>query len=248
MIDLQAVWALTWRDLRRASRDRRRAAAEIVRPAMFLLLLGQGLKASGAQAPGIDYQQFMFAGVLALTITFAALVQGVTILWDREFGFLKEVLVAPISRATIVVGKIVAGATVSVAYGALTLVFAPVVSVRLTVGSVVSLLAVFMLLAVAITALGMILAMIMKTLEGFSVVFSFVNLPLTFLSGGMFPMDGVPTWMTRLIHANPVTYGVDLMRHALGQPTSFDAVTDVAVGVAFAGVMITLVMVLFRRE
>src|SRR5215813_5094536 len=127
MHELEAIWALTWRDLRRFSRDRSQILGAIARPLLWLLLMGKGLRAAVPEVHGIDYQHFIYAGAIAMTVLFSGMFQSVTIIWDREFGFLKEVLVAPISRSTIVLGKTLAGAAVTFVQGLIALAFAPVV-------------------------------------------------------------------------------------------------------------------------
>ena len=248
MNQLEAMWALTWRDLVRFLRDRSQVLGAIARPVLWLVLMGQGLGASVRAVGGLDYQHFVFAGAIAMAVLFGGMFQGVTIIWDREFGFLKEVLVAPISRVTIVLGKTLSGTAVTVVQGCLTLLFAAVVRVHLDAASLAALLGVIVLLSLGMTAMGVVVATRMRTFEGFGVISNFVIMPLYFLSGGIFPVERLPTWMAILVRANPVTYGVDLMRHALVQPAVFAVHTDVAVLVGFAAAMVALALAWFRRE
>jgi ABC-2 type transport system permease protein len=183
-----------------------------------------------------------------MAVLFGGMFQGVTIIWDREFGFLKEVLVAPISRVTIVLGKTLSGTVVTVVQGCLTLLFAPVVGLHLAPASLLALLGIIVLLSLGMTAMGVVVATRMQTFEGFGVISNFVILPLYFLSGGVFPVDRLPTWMAILVRLNPVTYGVDLMRHALVQPAAFAVGLDLLVLIGFAVAMVALALVWFRRE
>jgi ABC-2 type transport system permease protein len=245
---LEALWALTWRDLRRFSRDTNQILGAVARPLLWIVLMGKGLHAALPSVNGIDYEHFVYAGAIAMSVLFSGMFQSISIIWDREFGFLKEVLVAPIGRATIVFGKVLAGAAVTFVQGALVVGFAPIVSIHLGVSAIAELLAVIALLSLAVTALGVVIATRMQTFEGFGVISNFVVLPLYFLSGGVFPITNLPPWMTVLVHLNPMTYGVDLMRRALDQPTTFPLGVDLAVVTGFGVAMFALALVLFRRE
>ncbi|HVY46457.1 MAG TPA: ABC transporter permease [Minicystis sp.] len=245
--ELESIWALMWRDLVRFSRDRNQVLGAIARPLLWLLLMGKGLRAALPQVDGLDYQAFVFAGALAMTTLFSGTFQGVTIIWDREFGFLKEVLVAPIARTTIVLGKVLSGASVTFFTGIATIVFAPLVHVHLSVGSVAALAGVLALWSIAVTALGVVIATRMETFEGFGVISNFVILPLYFLSGGVFPVEHLPGWMAVLVRVNPTTYAVDLMRHALGQPAAFPLALGVLVLAGFTAAMVVLSLALFKR-
>jgi ABC-2 type transport system permease protein len=245
--ELEAIWALTWRDLRRFARDRGQILGAFARPVLWLLFMGKGLR-SAVHAGGVDYQHFVFAGAIAMTVLFAGMFQSVSIIWDREFGFLKEVLVAPVRRSSIVLGKVLAGASVTFVQGLMTVAFAPFVDIHPSLGGALALLGVIALLSIAMTALGVVIATRMQTFEGFGVISNFVVLPLYFLSGGVFPIEGLPRWMSVLVHVNPVTYAVDLMRGALDQPMHFATALDLGVLGGFGAVMLALSFALFRRE
>ncbi|HJZ87934.1 MAG TPA: ABC transporter permease [Polyangia bacterium] len=248
MHELEAIWALTWRDLKRFSRDRSQILGALARPLLWLVFMGKGLRAAVPVVAGVDYQHFIYAGAIAMTVLFSGMFQSVTIIWDREFGFLKEVLVAPISRPAIVLGKTLSGAAVTFVQGLMAAAFAPLVAVRLGPLDALALAGVIALLSLAITGLGVVIATRMETFEGFGVISNFVVLPLYFLSGGVFPIENLPGWMALLVHANPVTYGVDLMRRVIGQPAVFSTGLDVAVVCGFGAAMVGLALLMFRRE
>jgi ABC-2 type transport system permease protein len=248
MNELEAIWALTWRDLVRFVRARSQVLGSLARPMLWLVFMGKGLGSSVPMVGGVGYQHFVFAGAIAMAVLFGGMFQGVTIIWDREFGFLKEVLVAPISRVTIVLGKTFSGTAVTVVQGCLTLLFAPLVGIHIGLFSLLTLLAVIVLLSLGMAAMGVVLATRISSFEGFGVISNFVILPLYFLSGGVFPIERLPGWMAVLVRLNPVTYGVDLMRHALAQPAVFAAGIDVAVLAGFAALMVVLALAWFRRE
>jgi ABC-2 type transport system permease protein len=246
--DLAAIVALTRRDLLRFSRDRSQLLGALGRPAIWMLLFATGLHHAftGVDAR-IGYKQFAYAGAIAMTILFGGMFQGVTIVWDREFGMLRAVLVAPVSRTAIVVGKTVAGACVTLLQGLAAAAFAPLVDVHFGPVDALRLLLAMATMSVAVTALGVTVGSRMRTFEGFGVISNFVVLPLYFLSGGVFPPEGLPPWMRVLVMANPVSYGVDLMRAAIGQPHAFSAALDVAVLAAFAAGMCGAALTAFRR-
>jgi ABC-2 type transport system permease protein len=246
--DLAAVAALTRRDLLRFSRDRSQMLGAVGRPAIWMLLFGSGLhQAFTGQDARIGYRQFVYAGAISMTLLFGGMFQGVTIVWDREFGMLRAVLVAPVSRAAIVVGKTVAGASVTLLQGLVAAAFAPLVDVHFGPLQALRLLGAMALMALAVTALGVTAGSRMRTFEGFGVISNFVVLPLYFLSGGVFPTAGLPPWMRLLVMANPVSYGVDLMRAAIEQPHTFSVGLDVGVQVGFAAAMCGAALTAFRR-
>jgi ABC-2 type transport system permease protein len=248
--DLAAVWALTKRDLVRFSRDRSQILGALGRPAIWMILFGSGLHHSmgATMTHGVDYQQFVYTGAITMTILFGGMFQGVTIVWDREFGMLREVLVAPVSRAAIALGKTCGGAAVTLVQGLVAAVFAPLVGVSMGVGDGLKLLGAMGVLSLGVTALGVAVGSRMRTFEGFGVISNFVILPLYFLSGGVFPPEGLPGWMRTLVLVNPITYGVDMMRAAIGQPHSFPAGLDAALLGSFALVMCAMAFAAFRRD
>lgn len=248
--DLAAIFALTKRDLIRFARDRSQIAGALGRPAIWMILFGGGLHHAmhGMIDSGVSYRQFVYPGAIAMTILFGGMFQGVTIVWDREFGMLREVLVAPVSRTAIALGKTCGGATVTLVQGLVAASFAPLVGVVLDAGDVVKLLLAMGVLSLGVTALGIAVGSRMRTFEGFGVISNFVILPLYFLSGGVFPREGLPAWMGTLVLLNPVTYGVDLMRAAIGQPHPFSAALDGSLLAGFAIAMCALAFTSFRRN
>jgi len=248
--DLAAIWALAKRDLVRFRRDRSQISGALGRPAIWMILFGSGLDGAmrGSMMHGVDYKQFVYSGAITMTILFGGMFQGVTIVWDREFGMLREVLVAPVSRAAIALGKTLGGAAVTFLQGTLAAAFAPLVGVSLGVGECLRLAVAMALLSLGVTALGIAVGSRMKTFEGFGVISNFVILPLYFLSGGVFPAQGLPGWMKTLVAVNPITYGVDMMRAAIGQPCAYSPGLDALLLCSFAVVMCGLAFAAFRRD
>ena len=232
--DVRAV-AMVWRrELMRFSRNRLRIVTSLVQPILFLFVLGTGLSSlmgRGLGAGGADFRTFMFPGVVAMTVLFTAIFSSVSIVWDREFGFLREMLVAPVRRGALVVGKCAGGATVATLQALIMLALAGAVHVPYAPSLVFTLVGEMVLAAVMITALGTALASRMAQVESFQVVMQFVVLPLFFLSGALFPLRALPTWLAALTKFDPLAYVVDPMRKAV-----FDHVrTSPALRALFAG-------------
>ena len=206
---LRAVYIIWYRDLLRFWRDRARIVASLAQPLLFLLIFGTGLSsaiAGSGQATGpVDYVQFMFPGIIGMAVLFAAVFGAMSIVWDREFGFLKEVLVAPIDRSAVAIGKSLGGATQAMIQGLILLVLAPLVGVKLTIESVLLLVPFVFLLAFALSAMGVALASRMKSMQGFQIVMNFLMMPMFFLSGALFPLGNLPTWLAVLTRLNPAT-------------------------------------------
>jgi ABC-2 type transport system permease protein len=160
----------------------------------------------------LKFEQFMFPGILAMAVLFTAIFAAVSIVWDREFGFLKEVMVAPVSRVAVALGKLAGGSTVAMFQGSLVLLFAPLLGIKLSLDQALILIGLMLLLALVMSALGILVAARQRSMEGFQVIMNFIMLPMFFLSGAFFPLNGVPIWMEVLAKINPVTYGVDPLR------------------------------------
>ena len=220
---LRAIYIIWYRDLLRFWRDRARIVASLAQPLLFLLIFGTGLSsaiAASGQATGpVDYIQFMFPGIIGMAVLFAAVFGAMSIVWDREFGFLKEVLVAPIDRSAVAIGKSLGGATQAMIQGLILLVLAPLVGVKLTIESVLLLVPFVFLLAFALSAMGVALASRMKSMQGFQIVMNFLMMPMFFLSGALFPLANLPAWLTVLTRLNPATYGIDPIRRIVLAPT-----------------------------
>ncbi|MGH2348282.1 MAG: ABC transporter permease [bacterium] len=213
--EVVAAYAVWLRDLTRFASERVRIVGAMAQPLIYLVVMGTGFGATfraAAIPQGFSYKAFMFPGILGMTVLFTSLFAAISVIWDREFGFLKEILVAPVSRASIVFGKALGGATVASAQGTLLLLLAPLVGITLGWTQVAQLAVVMFLMAFALTSLGLAIASRMTSMEGFQVVLNFLIVPMWLLSGAFFPLRGVPDWMATLMRADPLTYGVDALR------------------------------------
>lgn len=215
--DLKGVYTIWYRDVTRFRRDRVRIVGSLGMPLLFLFVFGGGLAPamSGLGGGGVDFRQFMFPGILGMTVLFTSIFSAVSIVWDREFGFLKEVMVAPVSRAAVALGKVAGGSTVALFQGMIVLLLAPLIGIRLTVDQLLILVGLMLLLAVVMTSFGILIASRQRTMEGFQMIMQFLMMPMFFLSGAFFPLRGVPLWMEWLGRIDPVTYGVDPLRQVV---------------------------------
>ncbi|WP_287266466.1 ABC transporter permease [Thermogemmatispora sp.] len=223
--NLNTIVIIWYREVLRFVRDWIRIITSLAQPLMFLFIFGSGLSSSlnvvGSQAnlppgtPTLDFRTFLFPGVLSMAVLFTSIFSAISIVWDREFGFLREMLVAPISRTSLVLGKALGGSTIAMLQGTIMLIFAPLVGVNLSVGLVVKLMLEMLLLAFSLTSLGIVIASRMKSMEGFQMIMQFFLMPMFFLSGALFPLRNLPGWLAFLTKINPVTYGVDPLRQAV---------------------------------
>ncbi len=216
----KAIYANWYRETLRFVRDRSRWIGTLSQPMLYLLLVGYGIAGSmsfraAPEGVQIDYVAFMYPGIIGMATLFTAIFSAVGIIWDREFGFLKEVLVAPVPRWAAAAGKALGIATIVSVQTAGLLLLAPLAHVPLSVGGVVKTLFVAALTGFALGCLGMAIASRMQTFEGFQLVMNGVTLPMFFLSGALYPLKGLPGWLATLAHLDPLTYGVDALRHAV---------------------------------
>ena len=261
MNNLLGVYTIWYRDILRFWHDKMRLAGAITFPILFLFVFGSGLSARmGMLGSGVDFTQFIFPGVIGMSVLMSSFMAGVSVVWDREFGFLKEVLVAPISRISVALGKALGATTIALLQGIIILLLAPLINVSLSVWTVLSLLPLMALLAVSMGSLGILLASRIRSMEAFQAVMQMLMFPMVFLSGVFFPMQDLPSWMSIVVRINPATYGIAPIRQVvLGtSPDSPFAITlfghtmsiwdNVAVLAAFGAIMIVLAMWSFGSQ
>jgi ABC-2 type transport system permease protein len=215
--DLRAVSIVWRRELIRFKSDRLRAITALVQPVLFLFVLGTGLSrlAGRGMPPGIDYRTFIYPGVLAMSVLFTAIFSAASIVWDREFGFLREMLVAPVHRWAIVVGKCLGGATVATWQGIVFLILAGFAHVPYNPMLLLTLIGELLLLSFTLTAFGVMMAARIKQIQAFMALTQMFVMPLFFLSGALYPLSGLPGWLTVLTRIDPLTYIVSPMRHTV---------------------------------
>jgi ABC-2 type transport system permease protein len=251
-LDWEATYGIWRRDLKKFFREKSRLWGGIARPILWLIILGSSLKpaiSSGSLGnTGIDYTQYIFPGVIALTLIFTSIQSAISIIWDREFGFLKEVMVAPVPRLSILLGKALGGATQATIQGIITLAFAPLIGLWLNPLVLLGLLGTMFVIAFALTALGIAISSAMTSFEGFGVISNFVVMPMYFLSGAIYPTESAPIWIKPLIYINPLSYGVDALRQVTIGVGVHDFWFDMGVLVVFAVVVLAIALPLFNRE
>ncbi|KIE23337.1 ABC transporter [Streptomyces sp. MUSC 125] len=213
--ELRTVGMVWRRELIRFARNRARILSSFVQPILFLFVLGYGMTSLVGTTGGFDFKKFVFPGIVAMTVVATAIFSAISIVWDREFGFLREMLVAPVSRTALVVGKTLGGASVATVQGTIMLALAPLIGVRLTVPLVGKVIGIELLMALTMTAFGVFVASRIQRIEGFSVVMQLLLFPMLFLSGALFPLRGLPIWLTVITRINPLTYAVDPLRQVV---------------------------------
>jgi ABC-2 type transport system permease protein len=259
------IYAIWLREVKRAIRDRGQLIGGVVRPLLYVLIMGIGLNpyfrgeiyGEVRFVVPYTYVQFLFPAVIALNIMYTSVQSAVSVIWDREFGFLREVLVSPMPRVAILMGKILGGTTVAMFHGALVLALARFADLSMTLGDLAQGLAVMFLMAFALTSLGVVIANRVRSFEGFGVFSNVVILPLYFLSSSIFPLDPsltsaqtrviYPEWLVTLIELNPLTYAIDALRGAFIHFHQFDPRLGPAVLVAMAAVFFLIALHDFRR-
>lgn len=227
---MDVIYVLWLRQVKRYVRSRARIIGSLGQPLLFLIGLGFGLGPVFQKAGQGNYIQFLAPGVIAMTVLFTSVFSGIELIWDRQFGFLKETLVAPVSRLTIMIGRVLGGATVAVGQGLIVCAFCLAAGFRFSGLAAAPMSLLFMaLIAVLFTALGTAIASAMTDFQGFQLVMNFLVMPTFFLSGALFPLRDAPWLLQVIARINPLAYGVDGLRGAFGGVAYFHAATDVGV-------------------
>jgi len=223
--DLRAVSIVWRRELLRFQADRLRIVSSLIQPVLFLLVLGTGLSrlAGRGMPPGLSFSTFIYPGVLCMSVLFTSLFSAGSIVWDREFGFLREMLVAPVSRSALVIGKCLGGATVATFQGLVILALAGLVHVPYNPVLFVTVIGELLLLSFTLTAFGVCLAARITQMQAFMALNQMLVMPLFFLSGALYPLNGLPRWLTIVTRLDPLSYMVGPMRHAIFSHLSIPA-------------------------
>jgi ABC-2 type transport system permease protein len=242
-----AVTGIVARDLARTTRQTSRLLGGLARPFMWLLLVGTGYNAIARLEGGIPYQAFVFPGMVVMAALFGAMLTAIGTVYDREFGMLRLMLASPAGVPAVLAGRAIAAALVGVFQGGVVLLCAPLV-VRVSPGDVATAAGVLAIAAAVSALLGLLVAARLRAVENFAGVINVVLFPLLFVSGALYPTAGMPAALRLLALVNPVTYQVDLMRHAFGQPVEFTALTDVLALACAAALAFALTALLFDPE
>jgi ABC-2 type transport system permease protein len=232
-IILGKLYALWLREFKVFLRERSRLIASIFTPLLWLFVIGSGFGSSVHLPTGVDYQKFIFPGIICMSIIFSSVFFGSYIIWDRKFDFLKSVMVAPVGRITIFVGKTLGGMTTSLVEVAILLAIGAAIGIHLNALSLVQTITIVLLLSFSITSLGLTIGSYLESLEGFQLIVSFVVFPLFFLSGALFPLRNLPSWLYLLTTIDPATYAVDALRNAMLGIQNYPFVVDIGILIAF---------------
>ncbi len=244
---MSAVYILWLRQLKRYLRSRARIVGAVGQPLLFLLALGFGFGPIYRRAGGGDFIQFLAPGIIAMTVLFTAMFTGVEVLWDKQFGFLKETLVAPVSRVRIVFGRTLGGATVATLQGVIVLLIALIAGFRPALATLPIAFVFAVLTGLLFTALGTAVASVLEDMQGFQLIMNFLVMPLFFLSGALFPLTGAPRALELVARVDPLAYGVDGLRWALIGQAHFPLLIDVVVLGAITGLLLVVGAWLFNR-
>lgn len=251
MINKTAIYVLWLREMKRFLRAKSRVIGALAMPLFFLAFLGLGFKriAIPGVAGDMNYVRFLVPGILGMSLLFSSTFAGLSVLWDREFGFLKEIMVAPVNRISIVLGRMVGGMTTAVIQAVLILGISFLMGFKIS--NIISLLLsiIFMILiAATFIGMGLIFASKMRDMQGFSIIMNFVIFPLFFLSGALYPIENFPFWLKYLSHIDPLTYGVDGLRGALIGISSFSPLLNFSLLVIFSLTAIFLGAFFFEKS
>ena len=245
---MNTIYILWLRQLKRYFRSRSRLVGSLGQPLLFLVALGFGFGPIYERAAGGSYIQFLTPGIIAMSVLFTAMFSGIEIIWDRQFGFLKETLVAPVSRMEIVVGRTLGGATVAIIQGIIIFLISLLIGFRLDSFLRLPLFFLFMfLIALLFTSLGTAIASKMEDMHGFQLIMNFLVMPLFFLSGALFPLQNLPRALTIVSMMDPLSYGVDGLRGALSNTYQFGFTQDLLLLGTATGILLIIGSYLFSK-
>ncbi len=226
MIEGRTIYVILIREIKKFLRERSRLFSTVARPLIWLFFVGGGMSRVVPMKGGVTYIQFFFPGILAMTVLFSSIFSAISIIWDKEFGYMKEMLVAPVSRTSIVLGKTLSGTFVSTLQAVIILLLFPFLGFRLGPLGFFEAVAVSSFLAFSISAIGIFIATFYESFESFSVIMNFIVMPMFFLSGAMYPVHSMPEILKTISRLNPLTYGVDALKNVIFPSLRADITAD----------------------
>jgi len=253
-MEFNAIYVLVAREFKKFIRERSRLVSAIARPLLWLFLVGAGMSRLVSPDAGMPYTQFIFPGILGMTILFSSVFSSISIIWDKEFGFFREILAAPVSRMSIVIGKGLSGTVVSTIQAAIVLMLFPVLGLSLGPLQVVEVLIISIALSFCISTFGILLATFYESYESFSVIMNFIIMPMFFLSGAMYPVKLLPKPLAVAAQLNPLTYGIDALKNVIfpveegPMSADFSLFTDMTVILILSLVFTVIAARLFERK
>ena len=239
---VNTVYTMWLREMLRFSRSKSRIIGALATPLFFLVILGAGFSSSfPIRGGGASYTSYLAPGLIGMAVLFSSLMGGVSIIWDREFGFLKEILIAPVSRFFVALGKAVGGVTTAMIQGILIMIIAWLIGVKyVSIPGVLASILIMFISGIGFIGLGIALASRIDSHEGYQMVMSFLTMPLVLLSGAFFPISNLPEWLKVFVYANPLTYGVEALRYCLFGVSTIRIELSITVLILFALAMIGL--------
>ncbi len=247
--ELRGVYSIWLREIIKFYRERIHFASAMTTPFLWLIIFGGGMGINlrtGVITSG--YNVFIFPGIVGMTLLFTSMRSGISVIWDREFGFLKEILVSPISRTSIVIGKALGGATNALLQGTLLLLLSFIVGVHISPLNMIRIIPIMLLISLGFDCFGLFIASIMDSFEGFQTIMSFIIMPTFFLSGALFPLTNAPGWLQTLSSLNPMTYGVDAIRGIIINESQYSLNFDLLVLIVFSSVMLFITSWIFNEK
>jgi ABC-2 type transport system permease protein len=211
--EVEAIYRIWLRELIRYWRDKGRIISSLVQPLLFLVIFGGGF--AFVKIGNVNYQSFLFPGIVAMSLATISITSGISVIWDREFGFLKEILVAPVSRTSIFIGKALGGCTTALIQGIIVLALSFLIGVSISIPSLLMAIPLMLIVSLGIVCIGLIIASLIETIENFGVIMNFLVFPLIFLSGAFFPLADAPQWLKIISYVDPLTYGVESLRQVI---------------------------------
>lgn len=249
MAELEGIYTIWLRENKRFLRYRSRILTSVVTPLLWLLIFGTGLGSAirFGNTPG-GYQAFIFPGIICQTILFTSVFSGLSVIQDRQFGFLKEILVAPISRPSIVLGKAIGISTTALIQGVVLLLLSFVVNVQMNLITLLASTVVIIIISLGLSGMGLLIASFTDSMEGFNLIMSFIVMPIFLLSGALFPVTGLPTWLQAAVYLDPLTYGVDALRGIILHSSVLPVYLDVTLITIFAISMVLISALIFSKK
>ncbi len=247
MSEIEGIYAVWLREAKIYAREKERLISSVISPLLWIFGFGAGVGSTVDVIEGFNYQVFIYPGIVVMTVLFTSLFYGIYIIWDRKLDFLKEVLVAPVSRASVFAGKMLGGATDAMIQVIFLLMIGLFISVPLTPLIVVEAFLMLLLISTAMVSIGLVIGANLQSPEGFSLVINFVMWPMFFFSGALFPTNNLPAWLAAVTYVNPLTYGVDALRGIILHINRFSIFLDAAIMLLFALIMMGLGILSFRR-
>ena len=247
MNEIEGIYAIWLREAKIYLREKERIISSVISPLLWIFGFGSGIGSAVSEISGYPYQVFIFPGILVMTVLFTSLFYGIYIIWDRKLDFLKEVLVAPVSRSSVFAGKMLGGASDAMIQVVFLLIIGLLINIPLPLPVIIGTFFMLLLISIGMVSIGLVIGANLNNPEGFSLVINFVMWPMFFFSGALFPVNNLPQWLMVVTYINPLTYGVDAVRGIILGINNFSIFYDIAAMMVFAAIAMLTRVLSFRR-